>query len=277
MADEVAALAQTKVTDLTQEELQKELATFSVENRRKLQAALTALDCQQLVDSGAGDLVARIATPDAVEERWRQPFMKDTELMLSLWEAIIRECDYEMENECHHVDWDDGQKDMRRTAWTTRMFITWVLKAIRDVGPRLRRDVHMCGCKIIDRICYNEDTVGMWVHYGAPQVVGEVMKLHQNDTDIDWRPIFWAFWHLAGSLQGSEAFNAMGLQDLLQAGRPMRSRITEALEAEAKDNPDMKWMDWVRVFEPMLILVRPRPPWSWSPPLARPVNFVRVH
>ena len=60
VADEVAALAQTKVTDLTQEELQKELATFSVENRRKLQAALIALDaldCQQLVDSGAGDLV----------------------------------------------------------------------------------------------------------------------------------------------------------------------------------------------------------------------------
>ena len=210
MADEVAALAQTKVTDLTQEELQKELATFSVENRRKLQAALTALDaldqetaldaldqktqtaldaldqkaldCQQLVDSGAGDLVARIATPDAVEERWRQPFMKDTELMLSLWEAIIRECDYEMENKCHHVDWDDGQKDMRRTAWTTRMFITWVLKAITDVGPRLRRDVHMCGCKVIDRICYNEDTVGMWVQYGAPLVVGEVMKLRSIRT-----------------------------------------------------------------------------------------------
>ena len=117
----------------------------------------------------------------------------------------------------------------------------------------------------------------MWVQHGAPRVVGEVMKLHQNDTDIDWRPIFWAFWHLACSLQGSEAFSEMGLQDLLQAGRPMRSRITEALKAEAKAHPKMKSMDWVRVFEPMLILVRPRPPWPWSPPFAHPVYYVRVY
>ena len=126
-----------------------------------------------------------------------QPFMKDSaevNLMLSLREAIIRVCDYEH---------DDGQEqNMRCTALTTRMFITWVLKAITDVGswlvePGLRRDVHICGCKIIDRICYHEDTVRMWVQHGAPQAVGEVMKLYQNDPDIDWNPIFWAFWHLA--------------------------------------------------------------------------------
>ena len=102
---------QTKVTDLIQEEQQKELATFSVENRRKLQAALIALDCQQLVDSGAGDLVARIATPDAVVERLMQPSMKDSaevSLMLSLWKAIIRVCEYQ--HECsifeYIVKWD---------------------------------------------------------------------------------------------------------------------------------------------------------------------------
>ena len=114
-----------------------------------------------------------------------QPFMKDSELMLSLWEAIIRVCDYQ--HECCDVDWDDGQQNMRRTALTTRMFITWVLKAITDVGPRLLgpqlcRDVHICGCAIIDRICYHEDTVGMWVQYGAPLVVGEVMKLRSIRT-----------------------------------------------------------------------------------------------
>ena len=189
-----------------------------------------------------------------------QPFMKDSaevNLMLSLREAIIRVCDYEH---------DDGQEqNMRCTALTTRMSITWVLKAITDVGswlvePGLRRDVHICGCKIIDRICYNEDTVGKWVQYGAPQVVGEVMKLHQNDTDMDWRPILWAFWHLACSRRGSEAFTAMGLQDLLRAGRPMRSRITEALKAETKAHPHM---DWEQKFDPMQILdlpVLPSPP-----------------
>ena len=257
---------QTRVTGLTQEALQEELATFSAANRRKLQAALTALDaldCQQLVgsllDSGAGDLVARIAAPDAVEERWMQPFMKDSELMLSLWKAIIKVCDYENKNERYGFDRDDGPKDMHRTALTTRRFITWVLQAITDV-ERLRRDVHICGCKIIDRICYNEDTVGTWVQYGAPQVVGEVMKLHQNDTDMDWRPILWAFWHLACSRRGSEAFTAMGLQDLLRAGRPMRSRITEALKAETKAHPHM---DWEQKFDPMQILdlpVLPSPP-----------------
>ena len=55
----------------------------------------------------------------------------------------------------------------------------------------------------------------------------------------------------------------MGLQDLLQAGQPMRSRITEVLEAEANAHPDID-RDWVQVFEPLRILVLPS-----SSPFAR--------
>ena len=36
----------------------------------------------------------------------------------------------------------------------------------------------------------------------------------------------------------------MGLQDLLQAGQPMRNRITEVLEAEANANQDIN-RNWV--------------------------------
>ena len=145
------------------------------------------------MDSRAVVLVARIAIPDAVVERLMQPCMTDSAevtLMLSPWEAIIRVCDYQ--HECYDVmrdgDWDDEQEKNRyRAALTTQKFITWVLKAITDVGPRLLgpqlcRDVHICGCAIIDRICYHEDTVGMWVQYGAPLVVGEVMKLRSIGT-----------------------------------------------------------------------------------------------
>ena len=65
---------ETRVTDLILE-LAKNL---SGENRRKLQAALIALDCQELVDSSAVDLVRRIALPDAVVERLMQPCMTDS-------------------------------------------------------------------------------------------------------------------------------------------------------------------------------------------------------
>ena len=53
----------------------------------------------------------------------------------------------------------------------------------------------------------------------------------------------------------------MGLQDLLQAGQPMRNRITEVLEAETAAHPHM---DWVQAFDPMRILVLPS-----SSPFAR--------
>ena len=55
----------------------------------------------------------------------------------------------------------------------------------------------------------------------------------------------------------------MGLQDLLQAGQPMRSRITEVLEAEANAHQDIN-RNWVQVYEPMRLLVLPS-----SSPLAR--------